>query len=148
MLSNRTAGQQVCAVTVTYHPAPQMIEHLLSTLAQVDRMVVVDNGSKREEVEMLREASVSSGFHLIENVENLGIAEALNQGVAWAKEQGLSWVILFDQDSTITENFVAEMFSAWEGDLDRASIGSLQPKYVNPETGVNTLCRWQKTAGR
>jgi len=97
--------QSVCAVIITYHPTPKMIENLRNVLAQVEALIVVDNGSSAEELDPVRFASQTLGFHLIENSENLGVAEALNQGARWAKSRDFSWVVFFDQDSQITEGF-------------------------------------------
>jgi rhamnosyltransferase len=127
---------RVCAVIVTYHPSSGMLENMASIVAQVQGLVVVDNGSDDDEVRSLRAASRSLGFQLIENGSNLGIAAALNQGVLWAKDNDFPWVILFDQDSKITEGFVGQMFSSWESHPERERIGSMHPRYTNPETGA------------
>jgi rhamnosyltransferase len=105
----------------------------------VQSLVVVDNRSNAEEVESLRAASQTLGFHLIENEENLGIAEALNEGVHLAKKQGHPWVMLFDQDSTVTDGFVDQMLSAWESHPDRERVGSIHPRYLDPQTGIEAV---------
>ena len=86
-----------------------MVENMSNVLAQTDGLVVVDNGSKIDEISPLRKASQNHGFQLIENDVNLGIAEALNQGVRWARANGFSWVILFDQDSRLTPGFIGNI---------------------------------------
>lgn len=111
-----------------------MVENLLAIAAQVEGLVVVDNGSNADEVASLKEAREKLGCHIIENQENLGIAEALNQGVRWAKDKGYPWVILFDQDSKITEGFINRMFEGWQAHPSRDRIASIHPKYVNPKT--------------
>jgi rhamnosyltransferase len=113
-----------------------MLENIPQILSQVQNLVVVDNGSSAEELGPLRAKRQSLGFELIENGENLGIAEALNQGIRWAQSHGYSWMILFDQDSGITDGFVSHMFSAWESHPDRERVGSLHPRYVDPETSI------------
>ncbi len=128
--------QSVCAVMVTYHPSASMLENVAPVLAQVQELVVVDNGSDSEELEALRAKKKSLGFHLIENGQNLGVAEALNQGVRWAKSHAFPWVILFDQDSGITDGFVGQMFAAWESHPGRDRVGSIHPRYLDPETGI------------
>jgi len=125
----------VCAVIVSYHPAAEMIEHMFKVLAQVQGMVVVDNGSSAEKLRSLRGAAQILGFHLIENADNLGVAVALNQGVRWAKSSGYTWVILFDQDSCITNNFVNCMLGTWNEHPQKNLIASIQPRYANPLTG-------------
>ena len=128
-------SQSVCAVIVTFHPTTEMIENFPRIRAQVNGMVVVDNGSLPNELDLLRPARGSCGFHLIENARNLGLAEALNQGVRQALKDGFDWIVLFDQDSRITEGFVQAMFAAWERHPQRERIGSLHPRYVDPVTG-------------
>ena len=64
---------RVYGVVVTYHPKPWMIGNLTAIAAQVDGLVVVDNGSTAEELLPLLQARQSLGFHLIENSENVGI---------------------------------------------------------------------------
>jgi rhamnosyltransferase len=128
--------EPVCAVIVTYHPSPTMIENLPRVLAQVNGLVVVDNGSNPDELDPLRTASRVLCFHLIENGENLGIAEALNQGVRWAKGEAFRWVVFFDQDSQITDGFMGRMFTAWKSHPSRENIGSIHCRHVAPETGL------------
>lgn len=132
----QSALPRVCAVIVTYHPKAHMLESMSAIAAQVQGLVVVDNGSSPEEVSALRIAGPRVGFHLIENRSNLGIAEALNRGVHWAKSNRFPWVVLFDQDSKITEGFVEEMFLTWISHPERDRVASVQPRYVNPETAV------------
>jgi rhamnosyltransferase len=128
-------AESVCAVIVTYHPSARMLENMPDVLTQVNGLVVVDNGSNADEVEPLRKASQTQGFHLIENKENLGVAEALNQGVRFAKSEGFAWVILFDQDSRITGGFIDLMLTAWKSHPQRERVCSIHPRYVDPETG-------------
>lgn len=118
-----------------------MISNLSTIRAQVSALVVVDNGSGKDELDPLRVASGALGFELIENGDNLGIAEALNQGIRWAKSKGFPWVILFDQDSNLTSEFVNQMFTAWEAHPSRERVGSIHPKYVDPDTSVESPIR-------
>jgi len=126
-------ARSVCAVIVTYHPNAGMLENLPQVLAQVQGLVVIDNGSSVEELGPLREKKQSLGFHLIENSENLGIAEALNQGARWAHSQGYSWVILFDQDSGITDGFEELIQVDTRTSRNDSAIGLRRNRYVPPE---------------
>jgi rhamnosyltransferase len=136
MKAGFVTGESVCAVIVTYHPSATMLEIVPRVLAQVDGLVVVDNGSNTHELIPLRAAKEAFGFQLIENGENLGIAEALNQGVRWVKSNDFGWVIFFDQDSQLSEGFVGHMFAAWRAHPDRERVGSLHSRHVAPNTGV------------
>jgi rhamnosyltransferase len=128
--------EHVCAVIVTYRPSTKILEHLSNIRLQVHGLVVVDNGSNNDEIAPLRAASSALGFHIIENGENLGIAEALNLGVRWAKSHGYPWVVLFDQDSGITDEFINQMFTTWRTHVHHERVASVHPRYVDPKTGI------------
>jgi len=132
-------ADSVCGIIITFHPSEEMIGHISKVIAQTSGLVVVDNGSSAEAVSLLRRASQELGFHLIENSENLGIAEALNQGVRWAKSGGYQWTILFDQDSRITDSFVRLMMGSWESHPKKDILASLHPRYVDTETGYEEI---------
>jgi len=142
-----TAARSVCAIMVTYHPGAETLENIRSVLPQVQALVVVDNGSSAGEIASLRESSQVSGFQLIENHENHGIADALNQGIAWARCRGYPWVILFDQDSTITNGFVLQMLAAWESHPRRERVGSIHPRYKDRVTGFEAPIQRAKDDG-
>jgi rhamnosyltransferase len=129
---------------VTYHPGTPALTNIAKVREQVRKLVVVDNGSSADELNPLRMASNNGGYELIENSENRGIAEALNQGVRRATSQGYPWVILFDQDSTITGGFVEHMFAAWESHPDRERVASIHPRYVDPNSGLEPRVRRMK----
>jgi rhamnosyltransferase len=131
--AGRVTSQSVCAVVVTYHPSVAMIENLSEIGAQTPGLVVVDNHSNPEALGKLREASRSVPFHLIENDQNLGIAEALNQGVKWARGAGYPFVVLFDQDSQLTPHFIENLLETWESHPQRDRVGSIHPTYFDPD---------------
>ncbi|MFZ0319990.1 MAG: glycosyltransferase family 2 protein [Candidatus Sulfotelmatobacter sp.] len=147
MKMRETTPAPVCAVVVTYHPSAEMVEGIPKVLSQVQAMVVVNNGSDAAAIEALRALSRSCGIQLIENEENVGVAEALNQGIRWAKNSGYAWVILFDQDSTITDGFVDKLFRAWENHPGRERVGSIHPRYVHPKTGAEPRVRRASDGG-
>ena len=140
-------AQSVCAVVVTYHPGTRVLDNIVKLLAQVQGLVVVDNGSQPEEIRLLRTTCNNLKCTFIENGENLGIAEALNQGVRWAKNNDFPWVILFDQDSTITSGFVDQLFAAWVSHSERERVGSIHPRYRDRESGKESLVRRTKDGG-
>ena len=142
-----TTSRSVCAVMVTYHASAETLENIRIVLPQVQALVVVDNDSAAGEIASLRESSQVSGFQLIENHENRGIAEALNQGIAWARSRGYPWVILFDQDSTITNGFILQMFATWESHPRRERVGSIHPRYKDRVTGVEAPIQRAKDDG-
>jgi rhamnosyltransferase len=140
-------SQPVCAVITTFHPSGDVLETVSQLLAQVQGLVVVDNGSDARELEPLRKLRQALPFELIENRENLGIAEALNQAVRWAKSNGYEWITFFDQDSKTTDGYIREMLATWQAHPERDRVASLHPKYVDPNTGREPAVRRAKDGG-
>jgi len=125
----------VCGVVVTFHPLPEDIVNLSILRPQVEGMVVVDNGSTGANLERLREASGEAHFELIENGENLGLAEGLNLGAKWARSQGFEWVMFFDQDSAVTPGLVDTMMREFTTHPLREQVALIVPRYVDRRTG-------------
>jgi rhamnosyltransferase len=141
------AQNGVCAVIVAFRPKVEDLGNLAEVRPQVQHLVVVDNGSAEETLKSLRTASRVLKFVLIENGENLGMGAALNIGVRWAKSNGSQWVALFDQDSTVTEGFMAQMLADFEYFQTRRNILLLIPRYKDPQSGVERVCGLDEDGG-
>ena len=133
---NAMASDKISAIIVTFHFRAEYLQNLAKVRFQVDLLVVVDNGSNESALSGLRTASQELDFKLIENGENLGIAVALNLGIREAKSEGCQWVALFDQDSVVTDGFIAAMISDFLTFRQYRRIMQIIPRYVDPETGV------------
>jgi rhamnosyltransferase len=137
----------VCAVVVTFRPRTEDLGNLARVRPQVQDLVVVDNGSPEEKLLLLRKLSRELVFVLIENGQNLGIAAALNTGVKWAQASHSRWVALFDQDSAVTDGFIAQMLADFAQDAGRRNIQLLVPRYRDPESGVERVCCLDEDGG-
>jgi rhamnosyltransferase len=93
------ATENICAVVVTYFPDAGFAERLAQIRGQVDRVVVVDNGSDAESFRHVVAAASDRRVTLVRNEANLGIATALNQGMRHAHGEGYTWAFLLDQDT-------------------------------------------------
>jgi rhamnosyltransferase len=127
---------EVGAVVVSYHPDVEVIENLRLLREQVERVVVVDNGSSSRSLASLQAVQDEIGFELIRNGENLGIATALNQGVRRVRDLGCPFVMLFDQDSRVTQRFVSTMLESFLGATGSQSLAIMVPRYVDRRTGA------------
>jgi rhamnosyltransferase len=126
---------KTCAIVVTFHPQAVVLANLAKVRLQVDGLAVVDNGSPAELLDPLRAAGQEMDFALIENRTNLGVAAALNIGVRWAQAHGFRFVLLFDQDSTVTEGFTQAMLAAYESHPQREKLAIVTPSQVERSTG-------------
>jgi rhamnosyltransferase len=141
------SNNRVCAVVVTFRPRAEDLVNLARVRPQVQDLVVVDNGSPEEKLELLREFSRDLEFVLIENGQNLGIAAALNVGVQWAQSNLSKWVVLFDQDSSVTDGFIPQMLKDFADQASRRNILLLVPRYRDPESGVERVCCLDQDGG-
>ena len=125
----------VTAIVVTYHPDSEVLENIPKVQQQVQRVVVVDNGSSLKSLIPLRAESSNRGFCLIENGENLGVATALNIGIRQAQALGAVWVLLFDQDSTVTPGFTQAMLDGFASSRWNSYLAILVPHYIDKRLG-------------
>lgn len=98
----------ICAGIVTFNPNIQEIEENIKNLArQVEKIYIVDNCSKNTKFI----SCISQYCTVIRNSENKGLAVALNQLVQHAQQDKYTHILLFDQDSTITDGYVTSLTS-------------------------------------
>jgi rhamnosyltransferase len=123
-----------CAVVVTYHPERETLERLLeATLAQVDEVVVVDNGSGPELEDWLRGRE---RLRLEPLGANLGVAHAQNRGIERALARGCEWVLILDHDSVPSPGMVAKLREALLQAGSRGlKVAAAGPQYLDPVTG-------------
>src|SRR5271156_4970554 len=96
---NAPTREAICAVVVTRDPDAGLFSRMEKVLSQVDRAVMVDNGSGDLCISRLREMTASLRMHFILNGTNQGVARALNQGAQYAGEHEYQWVLALDQDT-------------------------------------------------
>jgi len=109
--------------------------------SQVEALVVVDNASPADALAPIVAASRKLDFEVIRNSSNLGVAAALNIGVRWARSQGHFFAALFDQDSEMTDGFMAAMLQEYEARPLRERIAVVTPRHLEHESG-----EWERPA--
>jgi rhamnosyltransferase len=119
----------VCAVVVTYFPDSYLAQRLQRIAEQVDRIVLVDNGTRGRALDTVERAARLPGvLDMIANTANLGIATALNQGVKKALDNHYPWIITFDQDSLPADQMVHKLLKFWETYPQRRDLMILGPE--------------------
>lgn len=95
---------------VSYNPdLKRFRDNINSILSQVDKLIIVENGSNEQEeiIKIIKEYD-SDRIILIKNSKNVGIAKALNQIMVCADKEAYKWVITLDQDSVCPKELVRE----------------------------------------
>ena len=94
-------------VMPTYNQAEFIAEAVASVQGQVDRLVIVDDGSADGSLGGLA-GTLRSDACVLRNEENLGTAKAINRGASQLPEQWLTWV---SSDNVHTENWASALLS-------------------------------------
>lgn len=138
-----TNGPSICAVIITYHPDPAVLELLLDACKnQVSALVIVDNGSTENELGYIRRLitdKLQLRYHLLELGENLGLASAQNCGVAWARKHAYSHILFLDQDSIPSASMVRVLQEALIDLTHRGiPVAGVGPQLIDRRTGKST----------
>jgi GT2 family glycosyltransferase/glycosyltransferase involved in cell wall biosynthesis len=130
LTSAGSAAAAVVAVVVTHQPAPERLAALLAALSpQVDRVILVDNGSQPPVEPWLRAQGCPNLDPLL-LPENIGLAAAQNAGIARARELGADFVVLSDQDSVPEAGMVEALLNAvWSLRQQGQRVAAVGPRY-------------------
>lgn len=105
------------AVIPCYNPGPAVVDVIKQTRAQVDGLLVVDDGSDATTVDLLRD----TGVECLRFPVNLGKGHAIVAGLRrWLGEGEWSAVVLLDADGQHDPGEIAALREAWahgRGDL-------------------------------
>ena len=123
------------AVIVTYHPDPELPQRVSVVADQVARVLIVDNNSDTEAVDMLRKMSERDNVELALNGANLGVATALNQGLSWARERGYEWLLTMDQDSRLFEGAISKYRRVYKELKDPGDVALIGSNFLNRLSG-------------
>jgi GT2 family glycosyltransferase len=115
----------------------KFIEACLESLFTQDyrdfEVIVVDNGSRDDTAELVRERYPDVA--VIQNERNLGAAKARNQGIEIAKGE---WVVTLDCDTVLEKNFLTSIAAR----ISTASedTGMIQPKILQSDKKTIYSC--------
>lgn len=129
----------ICCVIITYNCDNDFIKTFNSVKNQVDKIVIVDNGSKKETLDILNKLKEENNIELILLPKNLGIAAAQNIGVKYALDNNYEWVMTLDHDSVLDKNMVSEMLKAWKNlsKEDKKMTLSIFPHYIEANLDID-----------
>lgn len=125
-------SNSVCCVIVTYNIGVQFLDCFNAIKNQVDKIIIVDNGSNFETIKVLKDIESMNESVIIYNLDNRGIAGALNQGIAFALDNNYKWLLTMDNDSIASENMVESMLNTYNclEEKDKKNIASIFPTYL------------------
>ena len=109
----RFIANGVCAIIISFNDHVECIKCIESIHSQVERTIIVDNGSEELHIKALANyAEGKKDLTLCRLSSNRGIATAINIGLTWAKDRGYKYMLTLDQDSIAAATMVREMLCA------------------------------------
>ncbi|MGL4990777.1 MAG: glycosyltransferase family 2 protein [Sarcina sp.] len=126
----------LACIIVSFNIGEDIYKCYNSIKNQVDKVIIVDNGSDEITVKCLNKINSLENTKVIFLNSNQGIATALNEGVRLALELGYEWVLTMDNDSKAQENMVKNMMLTYNNinKDERDNIKSIAPIYIKEGT--------------
>ena len=106
------------------------IESVWAQTMQDFELIVVDNGSTDESLEIARSYQGRPGYILSENKANTGFSYAVNQGIRMAKGE---YVALFNNDAFAEPDWLENLIAAAEQDPKIFGVSSLMIRHFERE---------------
>lgn len=135
--SPATSLNAVCAVVVSYHPETTVLLDLLNQLDQSGcDFILIDNHSNNIDHFKTKALGFNRCREVICLPENLGQASALNEALTRIETAGYELALLFDQDSSIDDNFVPGMLTSWNlgQQIARGTVAAIGPRLIEPRS--------------
>lgn len=117
----------------TFNPTEHSNANALDLARQVDKLVVVDDGSKDNSV--LKKLAHPK-IEIIYLEENKGIAAALNQGIRQALAENAHFILTMDQDTQLETGYVSALLNTFELASDTTHIGIVLTDCVNGQPSI------------
>ena len=123
----------VCSIIVVYNPGPSLDEAFKSQIINFRNIILINN-SPEISLDLFKSPHVT----IINNLTNIGLASALNIGILEAKKQGAKMVALFDQDTSLPDDFSQNMLkkiNTYQGDKKTAVFSPVFFNHVTNNYG-------------
>ena len=121
--------KNLVGVVVWYLPEKENIINIHSYLSDLELLLIIDN-SDCNNSHLLTEFDESK-IKYIANLQNKGIARALNQGVKQARENGAEWVLTMDQDSSFVNHDLEQYVQTANEYTDIEQVAIFSPTYFD-----------------
>lgn len=128
-------SMKVSVVTPNYNGKDFLyayFESLIKNSNEIGEIIIVDNGSTDGSQEFIRNYCKKVDFPivLIENSQNLGFAEAVNQGISKAR---YDYIFSLNNDTIVEKSAILELLNLLNTDERIFSVSSKMVQFNNPE---------------
>lgn len=121
------------AVAALYQQAPSESNALTSIRAILDgdpvmashfSLVIYDNSAERHQI------AEDSTLHYVHDPANGGLTAAYNYALSRAEDTGYKWLLLLDQDTTLTREFIVELIDCVNALRTEDNVAAIVPKLM------------------
>ena len=128
-------SMKVSVVTPNYNGKDFLyayFESLIKNSNEIGEVIIVDNGSRDGSQEFIRNYREKVDFPivLIENSQNLGFAEAVNQGISKAR---YDYIFSLNNDTVVEKSAILELLNLLNTDGRIFSVSSKMVQFNNPK---------------
>jgi GT2 family glycosyltransferase len=95
-------------------------------------IVVIDNGSKGNDAEIIRK-EFGAFVSVVEEEKNIGFVGGCNVGIRWALHSGAKHVLLLNNDTVVDPNFLTELVRVAQNDTQIGIVGPKVYYYEQPK---------------
>jgi len=116
------------AIIVNYnlkHDTVECVESLIRAGLRPERIIIVDNASIDGSVNFFRQV-YGSNIKILPLECNGGYPFALNRGIPFALSQGAEWLLLMNNDTVVSEDFLVQL----EKTASDSTIGIIAPNIL------------------
>ncbi len=127
----------LACIVVLYNPDEDVINKIVSYTNYFEKIILVDNS--RKDIGCLFN---NKEIEYIPNMQNKGIAYALNEGMRKAIDEEFKWVMTLDQDSYVSNECICQLRKTIKSinDNNVALISAnYEPEEYLPENGVEEI---------
>jgi GT2 family glycosyltransferase len=127
------SGCRILAVAALYQQRPSESNALSSwrailksepAMASHFSLVIYDNSAERQQI------AEDFPLHYVHDPANGGLAAAYNYALSRAEDTGYEWLLLLDQDTTVTSEFLAELIACAHALRTEDKVAAIVPKLM------------------
>jgi GT2 family glycosyltransferase len=108
----------------SFEDSKECIQSILISSGKEYKIILVDNASIDASYEKLKdEFNQNTEIKFLESQENLGFSGGCNIGISWALQQDYDYVLLLNNDTIVTPNFLEELILIGESDKNIGIVG-------------------------
>ncbi|MDU6157356.1 glycosyltransferase family 2 protein [Acinetobacter pittii] len=131
--------EKIAVIVVLYYPDLDHLNTFIKSLAKQSDLIFLIDNTPRDGIDFSKIDDICSNVKCkyIPLFDNYGIAYAHNVGIKEFKESDCNYVVIFDQDSSVQQDFIMDLFIAYKNLSHKCDkIAAIGPAFRDTKTGL------------